>query len=78
MIGEHCNNPSGSIKCWEFLEWVSNSWPLKKVSAPWNYRAIGLVLDFIHRLVCGRRKIPQRFGDSEITGLRLVLSNGPN
>jgi hypothetical protein len=27
------------------------------------YRAIGLVLDFIHRLVCGRQKIPQRFGD---------------
>jgi hypothetical protein len=26
-------------------------------------RAIGLVLDFIHRLVCGRQKIPQRFGD---------------
>jgi hypothetical protein len=24
------------------------------------YRAIGLVLDFIHRLVCGRQKIPQR------------------
>jgi hypothetical protein len=23
------------------------------------YRAIGLVLDFIHRLVCGRQKIPQ-------------------
>jgi hypothetical protein len=22
------------------------------------YRAIGLVLDFIHRLVCGRQKIP--------------------
>jgi hypothetical protein len=27
------------------------------------YRAIGFVLDFIHRLVCGRQKIPQRFGD---------------
>jgi hypothetical protein len=27
------------------------------------YRAIGLVLDFIHRLVCGRQKIPERFGD---------------
>jgi hypothetical protein len=27
------------------------------------YRAIGLVLDSIHRLVCGRQKIPQRFGD---------------
>jgi hypothetical protein len=28
-----------------------------------HYRALGLVLDFIHRLVCGRQKIPQRFGD---------------
>jgi hypothetical protein len=27
------------------------------------YRAVGLVLDFIHRLVCGRQKIPQRSGD---------------
>jgi hypothetical protein len=27
------------------------------------YRAIGLVLGFIHRLECGRQKIPQRFGD---------------
>jgi hypothetical protein len=27
-----------------------------------SYRAIGLVLDFIPRLVCGRQKIPQRFG----------------
>jgi hypothetical protein len=26
-------------------------------------RATGLFLDFIHRLVCGRQKIPQRFGD---------------
>jgi hypothetical protein len=24
------------------------------------YRAIGLVLDFIHRLVCGRQNIPLR------------------
>jgi hypothetical protein len=28
-----------------------------------QYRAIGLVLDFIHRLVCGRQIIQQRFGD---------------
>jgi hypothetical protein len=27
------------------------------------YRAIALVLDFIHRLVRGRQKIPQRLGD---------------
>jgi hypothetical protein len=27
---EHGNEPSGFIKCWEFLEWVSNCWLLKK------------------------------------------------
>jgi hypothetical protein len=44
------------------------------------YRAIGLVLDFIHRLVCGRQKIPQCFGDWICLDqwLRLSLSNGPN
>jgi hypothetical protein len=26
--------PSGSIKCWEFLEWLDNWRLLKKVSAP--------------------------------------------
>jgi hypothetical protein len=42
----------------------------------WNFktfskdRAIGLVLDFIHRLVCGRQKIPQRFGDWIISGYK--------
>jgi hypothetical protein len=43
----HGNEPPSSIKCWEVLE----------------YRAIGLVLDFIPRFVCGRQIIPQRFGD---------------
>jgi hypothetical protein len=47
------------------------------------YRAIGLVLDFIHRLVCGRLKIPQRFGDwiclrPQVQWLRLAVSNGPS
>jgi hypothetical protein len=27
---EHGNEPSGSIKCWEFLEWLSDWWLLKK------------------------------------------------
>jgi hypothetical protein len=32
---EHGNEPSGSIKCWEFLEWL-HSWHLHKGgSAPW-------------------------------------------
>jgi hypothetical protein len=29
------NEPSGSIKCWEFLEWLHNWQLLKKGSAPW-------------------------------------------
>jgi hypothetical protein len=28
------NEPSGSIKCWEFLEWLHNWQLLKKDSAP--------------------------------------------
>jgi hypothetical protein len=32
---EHGNEPSGSIKCWEFLEWLHNWQLLKKSSAPW-------------------------------------------
>jgi hypothetical protein len=29
---EHSNEPSGSIKCWEILEWLHNWWLLKKGS----------------------------------------------
>jgi hypothetical protein len=32
---EHGNEPSGSIKCWEVLEWLHNWRILKKGSAPW-------------------------------------------
>jgi hypothetical protein len=31
---EHGNGPSGSIICWEFLEWLHNWQLLKKVSVP--------------------------------------------
>jgi hypothetical protein len=31
---EHSNEPSGSIKCWEVLEWLHNWQLLKKGSAP--------------------------------------------
>jgi hypothetical protein len=31
---EHGDEPSGSIKCWEVLEWLHNWWLLKKDSAP--------------------------------------------
>jgi hypothetical protein len=33
---EHGNEPSGSIKCWEILEWLCNWQLLKKGSAPWS------------------------------------------
>jgi predicted deacylase len=32
---EHGNELSGSIKCWEILEWLSDWQLLKKDSAPW-------------------------------------------
>jgi hypothetical protein len=32
---EHGNEPSGSIKCWEVLEWLHNWQLLKKGSALW-------------------------------------------
>jgi len=31
-----CDEPSGSIKCGEFLEWLKTSQPLKKDYAPWS------------------------------------------
>jgi hypothetical protein len=31
---ELSNVPSGFIKCWEFLEWLSNCWLLKEDTAP--------------------------------------------
>jgi hypothetical protein len=32
---EHGDEPSGSIKCSEILEWLRKWWLLKKGSAPW-------------------------------------------
>jgi hypothetical protein len=34
---EYSNKHSASIKYWEFLECLSNSWLLKKDSTPWSY-----------------------------------------
>jgi hypothetical protein len=31
---EHGNEPSGSLKCWEYIEKLHNWWLLKKGSAP--------------------------------------------
>jgi hypothetical protein len=33
---EHGNEPSGSIKSWEILEWLHNLQLLKKDSAAWS------------------------------------------
>jgi hypothetical protein len=33
---EHGNEPSGSLKCWENLEYLRNWRLLKKGSAPWS------------------------------------------
>jgi hypothetical protein len=33
---EHGNEPSGSIKLWKILGWLSDWWLLKKGSAPWS------------------------------------------
>jgi hypothetical protein len=33
---EHSNEPLGSIKCWEILEYLYNWWRLKNGSAPWS------------------------------------------
>jgi hypothetical protein len=35
-FGEHGNETSGSIKCWEILEELSDWRLLKKDSAPWS------------------------------------------
>jgi hypothetical protein len=33
---EYVNELSGSIKCWEVLEWLHNWWLLEKGSASWR------------------------------------------
>jgi hypothetical protein len=33
---EHGNKPSGSIECWEVLEYLDNWQPLKKGPAQWS------------------------------------------
>jgi hypothetical protein len=35
VLCECSNEPSGSIKCWEVLEWLHNWQLLKKGSTPW-------------------------------------------
>jgi hypothetical protein len=41
---EHCNEPSGSVRCKEFRKWFRIRWFLKKDSAPWNLFIIPLTV----------------------------------
>jgi hypothetical protein len=53
---EHGNEPSGSIKFWEILEWLRNWRLLKKASAPWSWLVslicfpISINIDFLNPL----------------------------
>jgi hypothetical protein len=33
LAEERCNEPSGSVKCWETTEWLHNLWPIEWYSA---------------------------------------------
>ena len=36
------NEPSGCIKCGEFIDWLKTVWLLKKESAPWDKKVTNL------------------------------------
>jgi hypothetical protein len=42
---EHGNEPSGTIECWEILEYVHNWRLLKKGSSPWSYSRVQINWD---------------------------------
>jgi hypothetical protein len=44
---EHGNEPLGSIKCLEILEYLSDWRPLRKGSAPWSYVFCSSCLSFV-------------------------------
>ena len=66
------NEPSGSIKCGEFLDWLRTCYLLKKISAPWS---LGLLLTHEVRslravckaLTCTTRLLPT----TDLTVLRI-------
>jgi hypothetical protein len=37
---EHDNEPSGSVRHWEFLEWMSNCWLFRKDSVGLPYSTL--------------------------------------
>jgi hypothetical protein len=47
---EYGNEPSGSIKCWEVLEWLHNWRLLKKSTAPWSQLARKVAQTFCSQL----------------------------
>jgi hypothetical protein len=57
---EHGNEPSGSIKCWEVLEWLSDWRLLKKDSAPWNYLVVNNPAYMYTDLPCVLHDLPIR------------------
>jgi hypothetical protein len=46
---QHGNELSGSVKCWEVLEQLSDWWLLKKGSAPWSELVVVVVVILIVR-----------------------------
>ena len=57
-ICECDNEPSGSIKCEEFFDWMKTGLLLKKGSAPWNkqvnYDILPLFVKEMYRFTAGR------------------------
>jgi hypothetical protein len=53
---EHGNEYLGSIKIWEFLEWLSDCWLLEKDSAPWSWLVgwlVGWLVCSVGQLIVG-------------------------
>ena len=44
------NEPSGSVKCGEFLDQLQNSQLLKKDSAPWSKKGVNILYAFYHKI----------------------------
>jgi hypothetical protein len=50
---ERGNEPLGSMKCWEIMEWLHNLWPLEWYSAPQG-QSVGRSHIFTNDLCAGR------------------------
>jgi hypothetical protein len=76
---EHGNELSGSIKRWEFLEWFSSCWFLKKCSAACN-KSVFVEFNVLTAVVmkstvfwdmtpCSPLKVNRRFGGTYLRAL---------